>query len=1617
MAMHAPETPALSRAVSRSEQDQRYARVLLVELLAHQFCFPVQWIETQNLILGSRRTERLVEIGPSNTLATMAKRTIDLKYRSKDMAQNVSRQLLSFNSDVDKISYEEQPVPTPTKSQPVPTPTKSQQPVAETTAKQPQNSIPIPGHGLVTAIVAHSSSEIEDVPVSAQDVVTTIVAASLKKPLEDLQMSKSIKALSGGRSTLQNEIIGDLAAEFGSMPDGAEDLPLEILCNTLQSTFTGALGKKSSALVDKLISSKSPGTFQITAIRKYLQTRWGMGPGRQNAILLWAVTVQPDFRLKNEDEAQIFLDSVVQVYISKTGIKLPLGEASANTGGSTAGMVDPKALEFLETKQKSLFQQQLQIYANELGVDLQANDATVASLKDRIAELEKQVDLWNSEHGEVYASGIKPLFSPLKARIFDSWWNWATQDLLLFISRLKEGSIIHGDDDFRDFRTGLLNRSHSGLTQVMQFLLTQAQSSLLRQILQQLILDCESATKKAPSILRDPVSMAPMTVIDANGKVTYKEKLRSEGGSMHSNSGFNLRLGRKACGCWQYDEVISQSYNKMLQNASTHGFSFAHKTVLLTGAGQGSIGAEILRCLLRAGAYVIVTTSSYSSKITRYYQELYAHFGARGSQLVLVPFNQASQKDVEAVVTYIYDRNGLSQDLDFVLPFAAIGEAGRELDNIDSKSELAHRLMLTNTLRLLGAIKKKKVALRNATRPAHVILPMSPNHGVFGNDGLYSESKLGLESLFEKWHSENWGDHLAICGAIIGWTRGTGLMSGNDIISEEVEKLGVRTFSQREMAFNILGLMSPSILPLSMVEPLVADLSGGMSSLARLKETTDRIRQSINQTSEERRAIAKEADLQKHAAGTTEAAEKLANLEFPFPSIPDYERQIRPLSRELGGMVDLDRVVVVVGFAEIGPYGNSRTRWQVEADGRLSREGCVEMAWLMGLIKSHSGIIDGEPFAGWVDKATGNPISDQGIKTKYEEHMMKYSGIRHMEPKGVGIDWDSKELLQEIEVQRDHDPFETSEQAAQDLKRAHGDKVVITQIPDTSIYMVVVKKGARILVPKVASSPNTVGGQIPKGWNPRAYGVPEDIINQVDPATLYVLVSAAEALQSAGILDPYELYEYIHISDFGNCVGSGLGGATSYRSIFRDRFEDKPVANDVLAESFINSPSAWVNMLLISSAGPNKTPVGACATAIESLDTGYDLITSGKAKICLVGGYDDLIRETNNEFSNIKATINPAEDMARGRDPKEMSRPATSTRKGFVESEGAGLELITSATLALEMGLPIYGVIALTQTASDKTGRSLPAPGQGILGAAAQTKGKFDSRLLDMKYRKRNVEMRRAQISEIKESQLAYLEEEELNAFGCKDTTVHVEYRAQRVKEIERDAERELKEALNLYGNHFWKHDTRISPIRGALAVWNLTVDDLDVISFHGTSTKANERNECGVIQQQLAHLGRTKGNVVPGVFQKYLTGHPKGAAGAWMLNGCLQIMEQGLIPGNRNADNIEDHLKKFDYLVFPNKSIRTPEIKAFSVTSFGFGQKGAQVIGVHPKYLYATLEESVFRDYEAKVQIRHKKASRKFHEGLANNSVFVAKDSPPYTPSQESNFLLDPDARLPKST
>jgi fatty acid synthase subunit alpha len=178
----------------RPEVEQDLAHTLLVELLAYQFASPVRWIETQDVILGEKTTERIVEIGPADTLGGMAKRTLAAKYEAYDAARSVQRQILCYNKDAKDIYYDVDPVedePTPAAGG-ASTSAATSAPATGTTAAAPV-ATPVPA-----AASSGPAASVPDVPVGAVDILRALIAQKLKKQIADIPLSKAVKDLVGG---------------------------------------------------------------------------------------------------------------------------------------------------------------------------------------------------------------------------------------------------------------------------------------------------------------------------------------------------------------------------------------------------------------------------------------------------------------------------------------------------------------------------------------------------------------------------------------------------------------------------------------------------------------------------------------------------------------------------------------------------------------------------------------------------------------------------------------------------------------------------------------------------------------------------------------------------------------------------------------------------------------------------------------------------------------------------------------------------------------------------------------------------------------------------------------------------------------------------------------------------------------------------------------------------------------------------------------------------------------------------------------------------------------------------------------------------------------------------
>jgi fatty acid synthase subunit alpha len=176
----------------RPEVEQDLAHTLLIELLAYQFASPVRWIETQDVILGEKTTERIVEIGPAETLGVMAKRTLAAKYEAHDAALSVQRQILCYNKDAKDIYYAVEPE----EEEAAPAASGSE----NSALAQAAAAAPAPVAAAPPPLSAGPAATVEDAPVSATDILRALVAQKLKKPLADIPLSKAIKDLVGGKN-------------------------------------------------------------------------------------------------------------------------------------------------------------------------------------------------------------------------------------------------------------------------------------------------------------------------------------------------------------------------------------------------------------------------------------------------------------------------------------------------------------------------------------------------------------------------------------------------------------------------------------------------------------------------------------------------------------------------------------------------------------------------------------------------------------------------------------------------------------------------------------------------------------------------------------------------------------------------------------------------------------------------------------------------------------------------------------------------------------------------------------------------------------------------------------------------------------------------------------------------------------------------------------------------------------------------------------------------------------------------------------------------------------------------------------------------------------------------
>ncbi|MEZ0364275.1 fatty acid synthase subunit beta domain-containing protein [Mycobacterium sp. pUA109] len=726
------------------------------------------------------------------------------------------------------------------------------------------------------------------------------------------------------------------------------------------------------------------------------------------------------------------------------------------------------------------------------------------------------------------------------------------------------------------------------------------------------------------------------------------------------------------------------------------------EVAVVTGASKGSIAASVVGQLLDGGATVIATTSRLDDERLAFYRGLYRDHARFDAALWVVPANMASYADIDALVQWVGSDQSESlgpqsihikdaQTPTLLFPFAAPRVAG-DLSEAGARSEMEMKVLLWAVQRLIGGLSKIG-AERDIASRLHVVLPGSPNRGMFGGDGAYGEAKAALDAVVTRWSAESsWAERVSLAHALIGWTRGTGLMGHNDAIVSAVERAGVTTYSTEQMAAMLLGLCDVESKVAAAHTPITADLTGGLADVELdMAELAAKAREEM----------------------VSEAASDDEPAEGTIAALPSPPRGYTPAPPPVWDDLDVDPadLVVIVGGAELGPLGSSRTRFEMEVSGELSAAGVLELAWTTGLIKWED-----DPTPGWYDTGTGELVDESELVERYHDTVVERVGIREFVDDGA-IDPDhASPLLVSVFLDKDFSFVVSSEADARAFVQFDPEHTVARPVPDSSDWEVIRKAGTEIRVPRKTKLSRTVGGQIPTGFDPTVWGISQDMATSIDRVALWNIVATVDAFLSAGFT-PTELLRWVHPSLVASTQGTGMGGMTSMQTMYHGNLLGRNKPNDILQEVLPNVVAAHVVQSYVGSYGAMIHPVAACATAAVSVEEGVDKIRLGKAELVVTGGYDDLTLEAIIGFGDMAATADTEMMRARGISDAKFSRANDRRRLGFVEAQGGGTILLARGDLAAKMGLPVLAVVGYAQSFADGVHTSIPAPGLGALGA------------------------------------------------------------------------------------------------------------------------------------------------------------------------------------------------------------------------------------------------------------------------------------------------------------
>ena len=185
--------------------------------------------------------------------------------------------------------------------------------------------------------------------------------------------------------------------------------------------------------------------------------------------------------------------------------------------------------------------------------------------------------------------------------------------------------------------------------------------------------------------------------------------------------------------------------------------------------------------------------------------------------------------------------------------------------------------------------------------------------------------------------------------------------------------------------------------------------------------------------------------------------------------------------------------------------------------------------------------------------------------------------------------------------------------------------------------------------------------------------------------SIFTVQAAEQALTNAGI-EPGKLSS----GRMGCIIGSTMGSAESINEAF-EMLLPKNDLTQIPSTKFFQSISHTAVMNVaqyLGITGYVMATSAACASSLQAIGAGYDLIRLGKQDIVLCGGAEGLHPTVTGSFDVLFATSTHYNNT-----PQKTPRPFDSARDGLVCGEGSGVLVLEEYERALQRNAKIYAEI------------------------------------------------------------------------------------------------------------------------------------------------------------------------------------------------------------------------------------------------------------------------------------------------------------------------------------